>query len=458
MLSHIVEAAELSPVPITGLSKSALDAWRAEQPPEVAAWTRAVGFTAEPGAVALMPDGKGGLGRVLVGVGDPMRPWDVAGLPFALPKGVYAIEGAAVDANSAALGWALGGYRFDRYKKSDREPAQLVWPSDCDRAAVANAAEGTALVRDLVNTPANDMGPAELADVAEHLAGTFGAEIAVTVGDALLAANYPMIHAVGRASARAPRLIDLRWGPADAPKVTVVGKGVCFDSGGLDLKPAGAMLVMKKDMGGGAHALGLARMIMAAALPVRLRVLVPAVENFVSAESFRPLDVLPSRKGLTVEIGNTDAEGRLILADALADADGEAPALLIDFATLTGAARIALGGDLPALFSNQDGLAEELLDASRGVGDPLWHMPLWRDYAQKLKSPVADLNNTGEGGLAGAIVAALFLDRFVSSATPWVHLDVFAWNQADRPGRPKGGEAMGLRAVFELIRRRFAGG
>src|SRR5260221_565754 len=306
-----------------------------------------------------------------------------------------------------------------------------------------------------ITPPAEHMGPAELAGAAEDLAGRHSARFSAIVGDALLAENYPMIHAVGRASARAPRLADLTWGDAQAPKLTLVGKGVCFDSGGLDLKTAGGMRLMKKDMGGAATLLGLADAIMAARLPVRLRVLVPAVENFVSANAMRPLDVIRTRKGITVEIGNTDAEGRLILCDALSEADAEKPALLIDMATLTGAARTALGPELPALFSNDDALAAELLDAAEGAADPLWRMPLWKPYRKMLSSQVADINNVSESAFAGAITAALYLQEFVAKETPWAHIDTYAWNQSSRPGRPEGGEALGLRALYHLVEERF---
>jgi leucyl aminopeptidase len=312
-------------------------------------------------------------------------------------------------------------------------------------------------VRDLINTPAEEMGPAELALAAEQLAAEHGARCTVLVGDELLKNNYPMIHAVGRGSARAPRLIDIVWGDPKAPKLTLVGKGVCFDSGGLDLKTAQGMRMMKKDMGGSATVLGLASAIMDAGLPVRLRVLVPAVENFVSATSYRPLDVIRTRKGLTVEIGNTDAEGRLILCDALAEADSEHPALIIDMATLTGAARVALGPELPALFVNDDATATALLDAGSAENDPFWRMPLWKPYRKLIDSKVADLNNVSESGFAGAVIAALYLAEFVSPSTPWAHIDTYAWNATSRPGRPEGAEALGLRALYAAIQRRFGG-
>jgi len=358
-------------------------------------------------------------------------------------------------ATRAALGWALDTYVFDRYREKVRPSAELVWPARADRAAVLRRAGGVGLVRDLVNTPSADMGPAELAAAARKLAREFKARCGITVGGDLLKKGYPMIHAVGRASDRAPRLIDLTWGRPRDPKVTLVGKGVCFDSGGLDLKGAQGMKQMKKDMGGAAQVLGLARMIMMAGLPVRLRVLIPAVENSVSGNAFRPLDVLKSRKGLTVEIGNTDAEGRLVLADALAEAVSEAPDLVLDFATLTGAARVALGPGLPAMFCNDDALAGELETAGRRDADPVWRMPLFEPYRRTLESKVADLNNIGDMPQGGAITAALFLEAFVASDIPWAHFDVYAWNAARRPGRPEGGEAMAIHAAFEVIENRF---
>ena len=331
----------------------------------------------------------------------------------------------------------------------------LVWPAGADRAHVRAAAEATTTVRDLINTPAGDMGPAELAAAAHRIAKTKGAEIAEIKGSALLRQGYPTVHAVGRASANAPRLIDLRWGRADAPRVTLVGKGVCFDTGGLDLKPAQGMLRMKKDMGGAAHVMGLAQMIMSAGLDVRLRVLIPAVENSVAGNALRPLDIVKTRSGITVEVGNTDAEGRLILCDALTEAESEGPDLLVDCATLTGAARIALGAELPAFFCNDDALAGALASASEAVSDPLWRLPLWRPYRRMIDSKTADINNVSDSGLAGAITAALYLEEFVNRTTPWIHLDIMAWNLTTRPGRPVGGEAQGMRALFALIDSRF---
>jgi leucyl aminopeptidase len=396
--------------------------------------------------------------EVVTCVGDSgkLGPWCLAKLGDALPAGRYRLAGAEL--GEAGLGWLLAQHRFDRYKPSAEPQEQRVLLTS-DVAAVdrqLRLAEATALVRDLVDTPAADMGPAELEAEARHLAGRCGAKLSVVAGDAL-SRDYPMIAAVGGGAARdrAPRLIELDWGDPADPLVAIVGKGVCFDSGGLDLKPAAGMRLMKKDMGGAAHALALAGLVMDGRLPVRLKLLVPAVENAISASAYRPGDVLASRNGLTVEIDNTDAEGRLVLADALDRAAAEKPALIIDFATLTGAARVALGPDLPALFANDDNLAAELLDCARAVSDPLWRMPLWDGYDDMLKSEIADLANSADSPMAGSIVGALFLKRFVPDGVPWAHLDLFAWHPTAKPGRPKGGEALGLRATFDLLEKRF---
>ncbi len=454
-------------VPIVSLAKAGLDRWLKGRPAAEAAWVTAAGFNAKPGSLCLVPGAGGALARVLAGIDPDDELWSYAGLPGRLPAGApggrYVLDGelSPEAATRAALGWALGSYAFTRYRKSERRFATLAWPKGVDQGAVRRAMAATYLVRDLINTPAGDMGPAELAQAATELGKRHQAKVSVTTGAALLKKNYPAIHAVGRASARAPRLIDLRWG-TKGPRVTLVGKGVCFDSGGLDLKSAAGMKLMKKDMGGAAHVLGLASMIMDARLGLRLRVLVPAVENSVSGNAFRPLDVLATRKGLSVEVGNTDAEGRLVLCDALAEADREDPALIVDFATLTGAARVALGTDLPAMFCNDDGVAEALLAHGLAARDPIWRLPLHKPYRRLLDSRVADLNNIGSSPYGGAINAALFLAEFVRPETPWVHLDVMAWNLSSRPGRPEGGEAMGLRATYalieELARRRGLGG
>ena len=458
MTAPLAARASARTVPVTPVETAVFEAWLAGETDAMRQWVATSGFDAAPGKVSLVAGPDGRLARVLAGVERHDGLWSYAGLPRRLPAGSYRID-ARMDkaaATAAAIGWALGGYRFERYRSAAKaKPPALVWPAGADRARAVAVVDAVSLVRDLINTPAEDMGPSELAAAARRLGRRFGARVRVTAGGALLRDNYPAVHAVGRASDDAPRLVDLRWGRAGDPGVTVVGKGVCFDTGGLDIKPAAGMLRMKKDMAGAAHALGLAHLVMALEVPVRLRVLVPAVENSIAGNALRPLDVIRTRKGITVEVGNTDAEGRLILCDALAEAGREKPGLIVDYATLTGAARIALGAELPALFCNDDGLAEDLLAAGREVEDPLWRLPLWKPYRRLLDSKVADISNVSEGGFAGAITAALYLEEFVDPGTPWAHLDVMAWNQSDRPGRPAGGEAQGLRAVFELIERRF---
>ena len=438
------------------LAAADLKAWLREQSPARRAWVEGQAFSAAGGALLLLPGADGAPEAALLGVDRDQPLWSYAVLPGALPAATYRIEAALPEgeADQAALGWLLGAYRFARYKSGSRGKTavrpRLVMPKGARRQRVLALAAGIALTRDLVNTPANDMGPAELAAAARALARHHKARCKVILGEALLKQNYPAVHAVGRASDRAPRLIDLRWG-SKGPKVTLVGKGVCFDSGGLDLKSAAGMKLMKKDMGGAAHVLGLAAAIMGAGLKLRLRVLVPAVENAVSGNAMRPLDVVPTRKGLTIEIGNTDAEGRVILSDALTEGAREKPDLMIDFATLTGAARIALGTEVPALFCNDDDLAERLAAASQAEGDPLWRLPLHAPYRRLIKSKVADLDNAPAGGYGGAITAALFLEAFVEPAVPWAHFDVMAWNTSSRAGRPEGGEAMAFRAVYRVI-------
>jgi leucyl aminopeptidase len=451
-------------VPLAAVSKSGFSRWRESAPARERDWASAAGFAGEPGKLALVPDGEGKLGSVLVGIGDnEAAMWAFAGLSRSLPPGKYRIARppAGAEPSRLALGWALGTYSFDRYrekKKQDGRAAELVWPNCADRGFVERVASAVLLARDLINTPASDLGPEELAAAAVQVAEARGARHRVIVGDALLAENYPTIHTVGRASPRQPRLVDIVWGDDNAPKVTLVGKGVCFDSGGLDLKPASGMKMMKKDMGGAAIMLGLGQAIMDARLPVRLRVLLPLVENSVSGNAMRPLDVVRTRSGLTVEIGNTDAEGRLILCDALAEASTENPALLIDAATLTGAARVAVGAELGALFCNDDALATALLAAGAAEDDPLWRMPLHRGYRRLLDSKIADLNNVSEGPHAGAITAALYLQEFVGPGIPWAHFDVMAWNNRTRPGRPEGAEAQTLRALYAHIAGRFGTG
>jgi leucyl aminopeptidase len=420
------------------------------------AFADAAGFEPKPGQYLALP-GEGGISGILFGLengGDAKDLFLPGRLPQQLPAGVYRFANDPHDTRLAALAFALGAYRFTRYHKSEGRKIKLDLPQSLDREELEHVVEAVTLVRDLVNTPANDMGPPELEDAARRLAGNHGAHVNSTVGDDLLRDNFPLIHAVGRAAARPPRLIDLTWGETDHPRVTLVGKGVCFDSGGLDIKPESSMLNMKKDMGGAATALALAHMIMARGLPLRLRVIIPAVENAISGAAFRPRDIYTSRKGITVEIGNTDAEGRLILADALTLADEDDPELIFDFATLTGAARVALGPDVPPFFTDDDQLAQALMVHAAAENDPLWRLPLWRPYDEMLESKVADINNVGSGGQAGAITAALFMRRFVS-AKSWAHFDVFAWSARSRPGRPEGGECQAARAIYALLAARY---
>ena len=423
-----------------------------------AQWLKTAGFKAKEGELVLVPDGRGALAACVLGLGAGRDPLALAAFSERLPAGDYALGDVPSEFGGAraALAWALGTYSFDRYRgRTKTELPRLVLPKGVDGEAVSRAAQGVFLTRDLVNTPSNDMGPAELEAAARKVADAHGGRMNVITGEALLAANYPLVHAVGRASVREPRLIDFKWGNESHPKITLVGKGVCFDSGGLDLKNASGMLTMKKDMGGAAHVLALAQMIMDAKLPVRLRVLVPAVENSVSGSAYRPGDVLKSRKGLTVEIGNTDAEGRLVLADALAEADTERPDLLICIATLTGAARAATGMELPPFFTDDEKLATDLMRHAEAEHDPLWRLPLWRSYEPTIESPVADLNNAPEYNLAGAITAALFLNRFVAETKSWAHFDIPAWVDRPKPGRKKGAEANAIRAIFALLSERY---
>jgi leucyl aminopeptidase len=414
-------------------------------------------FEPKPGHSLLLPSADGALAGVLFGL-EPASKADrdrflPGRLPGLLPAGIYRFANEAHDTRLAALAFALGSYKFTRYRKADANGAQLAIPDGLDGADLSRIAEGVTLARDLINTPANDMGPAELADAAKALADRHGAAFHVIVGDELLKQNFPLIHAVGRAATRPPRLIDITWGDLGAPKITLVGKGVCFDTGGLDIKPDAGMLNMKKDMGGAACVLAAAHLIMDAKLNVRVRVLIPAVENAISGDAFRPLDVYKSRKGITVEIGNTDAEGRLVLADALALADEEAPELIVDMATLTGAARVALGPELPPLFTHDDTLAADLARHAQAERDPMWRMPLWRPYESLLDSKTADINNVG-GPQAGSITAALFLNRFVTATKSWAHFDIFAWTPSAKPARPDGGECQVARALYALLKER----
>jgi leucyl aminopeptidase len=451
-----VAAGSAPAVPIWFVTAANYAQVRAHLDPAARVYAEAVGFAPKPGQSLLLPAASG-LGAVLFGIEGADEPKDLflpGRLADSLPEGVYRFANAPHDPRLAALAFALAGYRFARYRKAEQRALRLVLPQNVDRDDIGRIVEAVTLARDLINTPANDMGPAELEDAARALAARHGASVRAVVGDDLLAENLPLVHAVGRAATRVPRLIDLQWGRADDPRITLVGKGVCFDTGGLDIKPDASMLNMKKDMGGAATALALAHMVMARGLRVRLRVLVPAVENAISGAAFRPRDVYTARKGITVEIGNTDAEGRLILADALALADEDRPELIADFATLTGAARVALGPDVPAFFTDDEALAGALARHAAAENDPLWRLPLWRPYEAMLESKVADLSNVGSGGQAGAITAALFMRRFVTAAS-WLHVDLFAWTPQAKPARPEGGECQAARALYALLVERY---
>ncbi|WP_416898528.1 MAG: leucyl aminopeptidase family protein [Minwuia sp.] len=455
----LVDAADGS-LPVHLVPASGLADWLAEQPETVRNWLDGRTSAMTAGAWARLPDAAGRSTGTLHVVSDTPDMWSIAGLQAKLKDGVHHLDLSAVkdpDPTALATGWALGTYRFDRYLKPDDKipTAKLVWPEGADRDMTGAMAEGIMLSRNLINTPADDMGPSELEAAALALAERFGGTARSVVGDELLTGNFPMIHAVGRASDDPPRLVDLTFGDEALPKVTLVGKGVCFDTGGLDLKPASGMELMRKDMGGAGTALGLAHVLLATGAPIRLRVLLPMVENAVSGNAYRPGDILKTRKGLTVEIGNTDAEGRLILGDALTLASEENPALLIDFATLTGAARVAVGTEIAAYFTASDELGDEMMHAGRSAGEDVWRLPMHDGYRHLLNSPFADINNAGSGRFAGATTAALFLKEFVAEPKNWLHFDIMAWNSRARPGRPKGGEAMGLRAVHRLIMDRF---
>jgi leucyl aminopeptidase len=438
------------------------DSWpavRERLPSAAQKFADAAGFEPKPGDHLLLAGAGGTVGGVLLALdkmGDRARdPFLPGKITQFLPAGIWRFEAPPADPRLGALAFLLGAYRFKRYRKSEAKEVRLEVPEGVDGRELTRLVEAVFLVRDLVNTPSNDCGPAEIETAVRSVADRFGAAIRSIVGDDLLRENFPLVHAVGRASARAPRLIDLTWGDAKHPKVALVGKGVCFDTGGLDIKSDAGMLLMKKDMGGAASALGLAQMIMDAKLPVRLRLVIPAVENSISGDAFRPGDVLNSRKGLSVEIGNTDAEGRLILADALSFADEDAPDLIVDFATLTGSARVALGPELPAMFTEDEKLADEIARNAYAQSDPCWRMPMWRPYQSMLESKIADTNNVASGNFAGAITAALFLARFVERARSWAHFDLFAWNPTTKPGRPEGGEAQTIRALHALLTARY---
>ena len=456
MVDHLAARPSKGTVLLSAVHTKSFKRWLKGQPKVTQNWLKALRFAGKPGNLTTIPDRNGGLARAVLVYGDP-SPWTFATAASKLPFARYQLEGdlSAAQAGDAALGWALATRQFDRYKSSNRRYPTLVWPEQADRGHVERVYRAMVLGRDLITTPAEDMGPADLVEAGVSLAKACGGKSSVIVGDKLLEKGFPAVHAVGRAASRAPRLLDFTWGDANAPKLTLVGKGVCFDSGGLDLKSAVGMKLMKKDMGGAATTLALASLVMESELPVRLRVLIPAVENAVAGNALRPGDVIDTRKGLSVEIGNTDAEGRLILSDALTEASSESPDQLIDFATLTGAARVALGTELPALFSTDDAFAQSVLDGGLATHDALWRMPLHTPYRRHLDSPIADLNNIANVGQGGAITAALFLREFVGSDVAWSHVDTMAYYTGSRPGRPTGGEVFGIRAFFDALRRRY---
>lgn len=443
-------------IPLVPTTPDSLEAWKKNASEKQVRWVTASGFTAAPGQTCAVPDQDGGVDSWLVGAEMQGFLHQLSRVSAVLPKGVYRLEcdWSRQQRIQACLGWGLALYRFNRYKAIKKSQPVLLLNDDVD-SEVRSVYLAQLLVRDLVNTPTEDLGPRQLADAVSEQADQFAAETTFTKGKNLLTQNFPAIHAVGRASNSSPRLLELSWGEKDAPLLTLVGKGVCFDTGGLNLKGGAGMALMKKDMGGAAHALALARLVMTHQLPVQLKLLIPAVENSVSGNAYRPGDVIPTRKGLSVEIGNTDAEGRVVLADALAYACESSPDLIIDFATLTGAARVALGTDLPALFSNCKDVARDIQQAGDDEEDPLWTMPLYQPYGKLIESPIADLNNSASSSFGGCITAALFLEHFVEPQVSWVHIDTFAWNQSDRPGRPQGGEALGLRAVFRYLLSRY---
>ncbi len=460
MLDCFTTKADAPSIAIDLVAADRFGDWLEGQTPQTAGWVEAHDFKGQAGRLVMIPGDGGVVERVVYGLGSNDDRMVTADLPFLLRPGTYFVARALPDqaAFDVMLAWALGCYRFAAYKSIALGPLPLLQvPGDAPIHEVSRIAEGVYLIRDLINTPANDLGPAELERALLDLAERHGAAARSIVGDMLLDHRFNLIHAVGRASSRAPRLLDLTWGPETAPKITLVGKGVCFDSGGLSIKPAGAMELMKKDMGGAASVLGLAHMIMAMRLPVRLRVLIPAVENSVNGDAFRPGDVYRARNGTTVEITNTDAEGRLVLADALALADEESPDLLLVMATLTGAARVALGPDVVPFYTEDDALAEDIALMAERVQDPLWRMPLYKAYLPLLESRVADLNHVSSGRFAGSITAALFLSRFIDQARSWAHFDLYCWSPQARPGRPVGGDAQAVRALFGMIMERFSG-
>jgi leucyl aminopeptidase len=453
---NLISRARKDTLPITVVDTGRFAKWQAGQSAQRREWLSRAGISGKAGDWTLLPAKGGAPDGVLFVTGDGTDTWSWSALAANLPGGSYRLTGrmSGAKVSDAALGWGIAAYEFTRYRKARLSRPDLVWPSGADRAAVERMLDATALLRDLINTPAEDMGPSELAAEARKVGRKYKAKVSVTAGDALLKANWPMIHMVGRASDDAPRLIDMRWGTR-GPLIALVGKGVCFDTGGLDLKPAAGMLRMKKDMGGAAHALALGQLIMAAKLPVRLRILIGAVENAVAGNAYRPWDVLHTRKGITVENANTDAEGRLVIGDCLYEACREKPDVLLDFATLTGAARVAVGAGIAAVFCNDDRLYADLEKHAAVAGDPVWRLPLHAPYRRLIDSKVADVSSASDGPFGGAITAALFLKEFVDDAVPWAHFDIMAWNTGSRPGRPEGGEAQGLRAAYAMIEDRY---
>ncbi len=457
MLEYVLANSAEATVPIEPVRQADFEQWLQKQDEKTCNWVAVNQFGKQPLKHLRIHDETGRMERVIALVGDDYNPYDFSQLPNKLPLAHYRLQSNDGRLTEAAiLGWGFGAYHFDRYKHKERQPASLVVPGlQAEYAEAAERVAATTLVRDLINTPADDMGPSELAQVVRDMAANHGAEFSEIVGDDLLKESFPGVHLVGRASHKAPRLIQMQWGKASDPLICLVGKGVCFDTGGINVKPASSMRHMKKDMGGAAHVLGLAHMIMNRRLPVRVQVIIPAVENAVSANAFRQGDIVTSRKGLTIEIGHTDAEGRVILADALALAAEQNPDMIIDFATLTGAARVALGPELPPIFCNTDGISSEVVACANEVFDPVWPMPLYQPYNSMITRTIADLSNVGKLSMAGCITAALFLEHFVEKDIPWIHIDTFGWNNRGIPGRPIGGEAMGMSAIYQWLKKRY---
>lgn len=451
MLSCFGKTSTKNAIPIKLILQKDFNNWIKQETPHIKNWLSAMAFKGKGGDFCIVPHANFSIGHVILVLTSSDHFWEVGSLPYLLPEGNYFFEGENIHYAHFACTWGLGAYYFSKYKALNRRPAKLVLPKACNPASLNNIVEAIYLVRDLINIPTEDLGPSEFAAAVKHFCKENNATFKEIVGEHLLTQGFPLIHTVGRASDDPPRFLEIEWGNKKNPNITLVGKGVCFDSGGLDIKLASAMLLMKKDMGGAANVLGLAQMIIRAKLPIFLKVLIPVVENVISGNAYRPGDIIKSRKGLTVEIGNTDAEGRVILADALTYACESKPDLLIDLSTLTGAARVALGTDLPAVFSPQDQLVDAVINASARVSDPIWRLPLFAAYREALNTPFADINNAGGDGYAGAITAALFLKEFVSDTIPWLHYDMMAWNLKSKPGRPQGGEAMAIRGLFHYL-------